>query len=102
MKVYIAGKITGDKHYERKFRKVEKKLRRMGYSVMNPAWLRGYPEFDWKDYMAVTAAMQERCEAVLFLPDWTESKGARLEHERAQKLNQSIYYSLKSIGRDCK
>ena len=97
MKVYIAGKITGDRHYKRKFKKVEKKLAGMGYSVMNPAWLCGYPEFDWQNYMAVTAAMQEQCDAVFFLPDWQESKGATLEHERALKLNQSIYFSFKSI-----
>lgn len=37
MRIYVAGKITGDKHYKRKFRKYEKKLVKMGHSVMSPA-----------------------------------------------------------------
>lgn len=37
--VYIAGKITGDKHYLKKLAKVERRLRKAGYEVINPARL---------------------------------------------------------------
>lgn len=40
MKIYIAGKITGDKNYREKFEKVASSLREHGFSVMNPACLR--------------------------------------------------------------
>ena len=37
MKIYIAGKITGDPNYREKFEKAEKFLAGQGHSVMNPA-----------------------------------------------------------------
>lgn len=37
MKIYIAGKITGDPNYREKFEKVASSLREHGFSVMNPA-----------------------------------------------------------------
>ena len=58
MKIYIAGKISGDLEYKAKFRAAEKKLRDMGHSVMNPAWICSSPEFDWNDYMKVSGATQ--------------------------------------------
>ena len=36
MKIYISGKITGDRRYKAKFREVEKKLA-AGHIVLNPA-----------------------------------------------------------------
>lgn len=35
MKIYISGKITGDKHYKAKFREAEKKLTAAGHIVLN-------------------------------------------------------------------
>lgn len=37
MKIYISGKITGDRRYKAKFREVEKKLVAAGHIVLNPA-----------------------------------------------------------------
>ena len=83
MKIYIAGKISGDKNYKKKFKKAERALKKKGHSVMNPAWLVEYKAFSWIDYMIVSEAMQRRCEAVYFLPDWSQSKGAIIELKRA-------------------
>ena len=91
MKIYIAGKITGDPNYREKFEKVASSLRGHGFSVMNPACLSEDKEFCWDDYMAITAAMQERCEATVLLPDWQDSKGARIELQTAERLGQKIY-----------
>ena len=97
MKIYIAGKISGDKNYKRKFKKVEKKLKRKNHSVMNPAWIVSFPEFDRKNYMAVSKVMQKQCSATLFLSDWEDSKGARIEYENAKKLGQSIFFNIKDV-----
>ena len=102
MRIYIAGKITGDKHYKRKFRKYEKKLIRLGHSVMSPAWLKASPEFSWDDYMFVCRAMQETCEATLFLPDWMSSKGAKEEFLHADKLGQRKFYDIDEIPKRSK
>jgi hypothetical protein len=39
MKVYIAGKITGDPHYRAKVAAAELGLKAFGHTVMNPAIL---------------------------------------------------------------
>ena len=95
MKIYIAGKISGDKNYKKKFAKTERILRKKGHSVMNPAQLIVYKDFTWFDYMMVSGAMQRRCEAVYFLPDWSQSKGATIELKRAIASEQKIFFFTK-------
>ena len=97
MKIYIAGKITGDKHYRRKFRKAERILKRKGHSVISPAVLNDYPDFKWFDYMQICYAMQKACNATLLLPDWKDSKGASKEYEHAKKLSQAILFDIKDV-----
>jgi len=97
MKIYIAGKITGDKHYKRKFRKAERILKRKGHSVMSPAVMNDYPEFKWFDYMQVCYSMQKICSATLLLPDWRDSIGAMKEYEHAKKLSQAIFFDIKDV-----
>ena len=92
MKIYIAGKITGDKHYKRKFKRAEKLLRSLGHSVMNPAWIVPSDDFEWIDYMQISAAMQKRCEAVYFLKDWEKSRGAQMEFHNCSWLEQKTFF----------
>ena len=76
MKVYIAGKITGDPGYRDKFAAAEIQLGGKGHTVLNPAEL---PEGMAKaDYMRICFAMIDVADAVIFLPDAAESAGARL------------------------
>lgn len=54
MKVYIAGKITGDRRYRAKFREAAKALEEAGHVVLNPATL---PDgLDDADYMRICMA----------------------------------------------
>ena len=77
MKIYIAGKITGDQGYQAKFQRAAVGLRMCGYIVLNPAEL---PEgMEAADYMRICMAMIDVADAVVFLPDAAESAGARLE-----------------------
>ena len=92
MKIYIAGKITGDKHYKRKFKRAEKLLRSFGCSVMTPAWIVPSREFSYEDYMKVSGAMQEVCNGVYFLLDWTKSLGSQREMERTTTLDQKVFF----------
>lgn len=79
MKLYIAGKITGDPDYREKFQRAAKDLEQQGYIVLNPATM---PEgMEPADYMRICLAMIDTAEIVAFLPDWEESAGARLEYE---------------------
>lgn len=77
MKVYIAGKITGNPNYKAEFAEAEKKLKEKGYIVLNPAVL---PEgFEDTEYHHINRAMIDVCDAVYFLPSWIDSKGAHME-----------------------
>ena len=81
MKIYIAGKITGDPDFKEKFQAVEEKLKALGHTVMNPAVL---PlGFEHHEYMNVCLAMIDVCDCVYMLPDWRDSKGACIERDYA-------------------
>ena len=76
--VYLAGKITGDPGYREKFAAAEEKLRHYhGTVVLNPA--NAPLGLSRADYMRIAFAQIEAADLVLFLPDWKESPGARLE-----------------------
>ena len=55
MKIYIAGKIAGDRRYRAKFREAAKALEEVGHVVLNPATL---PDgLTDADYMRICMAM---------------------------------------------
>lgn len=82
MKVYIAGKITGDPDYRAKFKRVEDALREEGHTVINPAVLPA--GLDPADYGRICFAMLDSADAVAFLDDYMDSPGATLEHEYSE------------------
>ncbi|EQB20063.1 phage protein [Dehalobacter sp. UNSWDHB] len=89
--VYLAGKITGDRYYWSKFFEAAKKLEAGGFIVVNPATLP--PEgFGWDAYMRMSSAMLDECDAVCFLPDWTDSRGATYEFGRATARGKRIFF----------
>lgn len=76
---FISGKITGDKNYKAKFEDAQKTLESRGFVVINPACL---PLGLWDaDYMRICHAMIDSADIVIFLPDWRNSRGARLEKQ---------------------
>lgn len=87
--VYLAGKITGDPQYSQKFGMAARELAAAGLAVVNPATL---PEgFTWEAYMRMCTAMLDECAAACFLPDWNESRGAKLEFERARAAGKRVF-----------
>ena len=67
MKIYIAGKITGDRKYRAKFREAAKTLEALGHVVLNPAIL---PDgLEQVDYMRICLAMLEAADLAVFMPD---------------------------------
>ena len=88
MKVYIAGKITGDCDYREKFERAAELLRREGHVVLNPTTL---PEgMSAADYMRICFAMIDVADRVVLLPDWQSSPGARLEKEYCRYIGKGM------------
>lgn len=78
MKIYLAGKISGDENYREKFRKQEEQLQGEGHIVLSPARL---PEgLKNEEYARICVAMMSVADCVAFLPDWEDSPGAQLEY----------------------
>ena len=96
MKIYIAGKITGDKRYKTKFAAAAKNLQAAGHVVLNPATI---PQgMSNADNMRVCFAMMEAADVVLFLQDYQESKGAMLEWAWCQYVGKQTCYDLAVFG----
>lgn len=81
MTIYLAGPITGDKNYRKKFKAAADWLKGMGFEVNNPAEL---PD-GWtpKEYMAACIPMLLGSDCATFLPGWLESSGASIERRLA-------------------
>lgn len=81
-KIYIAGKIAGLENYKQIFNEQEEVLKSKGFKVMNPAIL---PDgFSYEDYMRICFSMIDVCDAICFLPNWTQSNGAKREYSYAK------------------
>lgn len=85
MKLYISGKITGDNDYRVKFLRAENKLFDAGHYPVNPAAfvLKGT---QWDEAMRTVLKIMLNCDGVALLPDWRESKGAKIEVRLAHEL----------------
>lgn len=78
MKVYLAGKITGDPDYREKFAEWAMRIEKTrGAVVISPAVTPA--GLTKADYMRICLAMLDSADEVVFLPDWQGSPGARLE-----------------------
>ena len=91
-RVYISGPMTGRPQYNRPaFFAMEKRLKALGFSVLNPA---GWPEQPtWEDYLRVDLAMLSRyADAIMLLDGWEHSRGARTEAAMARGLGLPVLF----------
>ena len=105
LKIFISGAITkyaktdegkrfvSDKFMGKEFDLIT--LYRFG-AVYNP--IRLIDELGWdaphEEYMKRCLEGLKDCDVVYFFRDWWDSKGARIEHEKALELNKDIIYEV--------
>lgn len=93
MKVYISGKITGNKNYKEQFNNAEQELLKSGVEVFNPVNVSIPVENPtYKDYMKADIQQLINCDCIFMLKNWLTSKGATLEHKIAIALDLIIIY----------
>lgn len=86
-KIYITGKITDNACLEtyKKFSAIEEMLKLLGHEVVNP--LKIIPKNEsWENKMLISFYVMHKCNAIYYLPDWKESKDAKLVYKFANKL----------------
>lgn len=95
--VYIAGPITGVDKYWEAFERAEDDLSALGYIPLSPARLPG--GLTNAQYMRIDLAMIDSADAVLFLPGFSDSTGAQLEHEYCEYIDKPhVFYRNKFHG----
>ena len=94
MKVYLAGKITNNPDYYINFLKAEVDVKsKYNCTVLNPAKTVARIEgLEHSEYMHICKAMIDVCDTVAFMGNWVDSKGAKIEHDYAEKLGKNIIY----------
>ncbi len=94
MKIYIAGKITGEplSPCMEKFQQAETLLRDTGAVPVNPFKL-GIPHhFSFAESKPFNFKALRHCSAIFMLADYANSPGAMAELDEAKRLGIEIYF----------
>jgi len=94
MRVYISGPMTGiPGHNRRAFNKAAKRLRKVGYKVINPAEMDHNLKkpLPWVQCLRRDIAQVVKCDGIALLPGWKDSRGAHLEVYIAKKLDMEVH-----------
>lgn len=85
-RIFLSGRMSGLPEFNYPaFNEAAAKLRAMDFEVENPA--ENPPQSTWEDYMRLALRQMLTCEVVAQLGGWQDSRGARMEHDVATRLN---------------
>lgn len=86
-RIYIAGPMSGIEGFNYPaFNEAAAKLRALGFHVENPAENPAPPCGSWAGYMRSAITQLVKCDWLVLLPGWEESRGASLEYRLAVEL----------------
>ena len=96
MKIYISGRITGNKNWKKQFQQAEDFLLKLGFEkneICNPLKLSAaLGETSYINYMRNDIKHLINCSDIYMLRGWRRSKGARMERHIAKVLGLGIVY----------
>lgn len=94
-KFYISGAVSNDIAYRTKFRTAERFLKKHRVNCFNPVKHEKDGK-EWDYYLRRDIRRLTKCSAIVLLPDWNMSRGARLEKTVAEALGLYVvaYESL--------
>jgi hypothetical protein len=96
--VYISGPISNMPNHNREaFDRAANKLKKEGYTAVNPLDIVDDPSSPWTECMKKDLTEMLKCDAVMVIEGWNRSAGATLEVLIASKLGLPIYDSLFNI-----
>ncbi len=91
MILYFSGPMSGYRdHNFPAFHAAAKRLREMGYDVINPAEIEQENLLDWSACLRNDLRELLRANAVVTLSGWQHSRGARLEVHVARALGMPV------------
>lgn len=101
--VYLSGPMTGYKDFNYPaFNELEAKIKELDPSivVINPTQTGVQEGWEWNDYLAhdLKLLLDGKPDAVITLPNWKDSKGARLEVHVAEQLGKKTVTSDKFLA----
>lgn len=103
MKIYISGPITGTKDAGPRFTETENKLRGAypDAEFINPVRVAAtLPELSHREYMIISFACMDVCDAMYQMPGWENSDGCNQEFGYAFHADMPILPSLEEKGED--
>lgn len=90
-RLYIAGPMTGLPDFNfPAFNDAAAKLRALGFQVENPAENPTPACGSWLGYMRMAVVQVSRVDAIVMLPGWEQSRGARVEFALASGLGLEV------------
>lgn len=91
-RIYVAGPMSGlpESNYPA-FNAVAAQLRALGFEVENPAENPAPACGSWLGYMRMAIRQLSHCDAIMMLPGWSESRGARIEYRLACDLGLHVH-----------